>query len=235
MRNQIHILDLHYILLFCYNVFVLKNCQNLHIFTKKVTLCLDIVSLFLGWRWSGQNYQILLARSNRNRNTDWEELVTEFEKLTLQGFSNSHQIQYSECISICSSRFTHRKSIFSFSRVRSRSCISHLRNKRHTLNLPCSQLYLPSQVANPLQLWTSSSNNVETLLCQEQRSRPMVCRSDYQGFQLLQRISPQYPGQFVVCEWFLDAWHFVRMVWLIFNWEPLLVFCSAGCLSACGW
>ena len=172
MRNWIHILDLHYILLFCYNVFVLKNCQNLHIFTMKVTFCLDIVSLFLGWGWSGQNYQILLARSRRNsmspyfvkhwrsgqvyfkseinsnkelithrnwlsyfhqrgenRNTDWEELVTEFEKLTLQGFNNSPQIQYSECISICSSRFTHRKSIFSFSRVRSRSCISHLKEQ----------------------------------------------------------------------------------------------------------
>ena len=126
------------------------------------------------WGWSGQNYQILLARSRRNsmspyfvkhwrseqvyfkseinsnkelithrnwlsyfhqrgenRNTDWEELVTEFEKLTLQGIRNSPQIQYSECISICSSRFTHRKSIFSFSRVRSRSCISHLESKRH--------------------------------------------------------------------------------------------------------
>ena len=62
--------------------------------------------------------------------------------MTLQCIRNSPQIQYSECFSVCSSRFTHRKSIFSLSRVRSRSCISHLENKRHTLNLPCSQLYL---------------------------------------------------------------------------------------------
>ena len=39
--------DLHYNLLFCYNVFVLKNCQNLRISTKKGTFSLDIVSQFL--------------------------------------------------------------------------------------------------------------------------------------------------------------------------------------------
>ena len=163
-----------------------------------------------------RNYSLIL------KNWLFKALVIRLKSSILNVFLSVHQ-------------GSHTGNLFSASLESGQGPVSATLRARDTSNLLCFQLYLPSQVANPLQLWTSSSNKVETLLCQEQRSHPMVRCGDYQGFQLLQRISPQYPGQFVVSERFLDAWHFVPIVWLILYREPLLVFCSAGCLSACGW